>query len=372
LTPAQIFLISKRLGHPWADATKKLILELAEGLPEFRFGAMIDRTSQFPVNSSIHPVRLSGKMPDLIAIMKPSNAKKILNEISRACLLHFFSAPSIKSALLGRLVTALYPQSPSIHTITSFPRELKYSRFICFSREIVCLSEDAQQYFQQLFHRPAHRIYPGISEPKTPDTRKFEELLFPSGSKDRFVLLYPGDLHFSGCAPFLTETLPRLFARHPGVLWVFATRIKSTEDMKIRTKFLQLQNLFPQNILLVDSIEYLPDLMVHSDCVVFPVQSMFAKMDIPISLLEAMSLKIPIVVSDFAPLIEVVGGNQNFFFKRGSSDDFLDRIDFFYRSEAERNSAGKFLYRRFQSCFERECMIAQYRELYSGLMQERM
>jgi len=49
----------------------------------------------------------------------------------------------------------------------------------------------------------------------------------------------------------------------------------------------------------------LPVLLATSKLVVFPVAELFAKVDIPIALLEAMSLGIPVVVPEEGPVAEL-------------------------------------------------------------------
>jgi glycosyltransferase involved in cell wall biosynthesis len=51
------------------------------------------------------------------------------------------------------------------------------------------------------------------------------------------------------------------------------------------------------------------ELIYASDIVIFPQEKMYAKMDIPLVLIEALSLKKPIIIADISPLREILNKN---------------------------------------------------------------
>jgi phosphatidylinositol alpha-1,6-mannosyltransferase len=125
---------------------------------------------------------------------------------------------------------------------------------------------------------------------------------------DRDVVVYPGDLEFGGGAERVAQLVAPLRDKLPNVVVVFACRQKTAAAGDVLRKIQDQLN--PDSVRFAGELPSLPTLLALSRLVVFPVEQLFAKVDIPIALLEAMSLGVPLVVPTEGPVAELVSAER--------------------------------------------------------------
>ncbi|MBK6848161.1 MAG: glycosyltransferase [Proteobacteria bacterium] len=127
---------------------------------------------------------------------------------------------------------------------------------------------------------------------------------------DDFVVLYPGDYQFSQAARVVAQAVPRL----PGaqVRFVFACRIKQPASLLVERELdaeLRRDGVRAR-VSLLNEVPQMLELLAAADVCVLPAESLYAKMDLPLVLLEAMALELPIVVASGGPLEELGCGRE--------------------------------------------------------------
>jgi glycosyltransferase involved in cell wall biosynthesis len=95
-------------------------------------------------------------------------------------------------------------------------------------------------------------------------------------------------------------------ASNPNTILIFACRIKRPASLAIKKQIQKDLAFLGERVKFFDSVKKMPDLVGSSDVVIMPSESLFAKMDVPLVLLEAMSQKIPLVLSTSPPLGELL------------------------------------------------------------------
>jgi phosphatidylinositol alpha-1,6-mannosyltransferase len=118
------------------------------------------------------------------------------------------------------------------------------------------------------------------------------------------VVIYPGDLEVSSGGRTALKIAERRRERVPEAVLLFAYRRK-TAASEIAAD--ALRRAAPANTRFAAT---LPDVLAHiasASAVIFPVDDLFGKVDLPIVLLEAMALGVPVVAYAEGPLADLEG-----------------------------------------------------------------
>jgi len=126
---------------------------------------------------------------------------------------------------------------------------------------------------------------------------------------DEPLLLYPGDLEFSGGAERTLRAFA-LLAPERRALLVLACRAKTAhardEEQRLRTLARELG--IAERVRFVGETREIHGLLAAADVVALPAENLYAKMDLPLVLIEAMLLGRAVLVSEGTPAAELCEG----------------------------------------------------------------
>lgn len=304
----EIFIVSKPLAPPWNDSGKNLVRDIMAHLPGERFRAFVPRGTDLEmphvVSEDIYPS--AGSFAPALAQNLRLFAR-LLRPGRRPAIYHFFFAPNPRSSQACRLIRSL-KRRPCVQNISSRPKDLDDIGGLIFGDRVVVHSDYMKSELVRRGVRNVSRIFPGIAPPVPPgaERRRKAEALVGGGKGP--LILYPGDYIYSGSIPALTAAIPSVLARHPEARFIFACRIKTPEDRDFERRMvagLESAGVRKAVVIINDVPDFLA-LVSLCDLVAFPAVSLYAKMDIPLALLECLGLGKPLVVTDFSPLKEVL------------------------------------------------------------------
>jgi glycosyltransferase involved in cell wall biosynthesis len=311
-----VLFISKPVAPPWNDSSKNLVKDLAQTTTRFRCRVLTPRGYRLPGEQVLSEELYQGGGRFTPALVQNLRVLGRLLRGDDSAVTHFFFAPNPRTAAAARLALALRRRR-TVQTVCSTPQSWDGAAGLLFADRVVVLSEHSRRSFVEA-GAPADRlrlIPPGIRIPPPPDPAARAAIRRELGvAPEQPLVIYPGDYQFSSAADTLARAVLQLGEAVPAT-FVFACRIKQqaslAEEARIRAQ-LASGGALPR----VRFLREVPDmlrLLGACDLCVLPAESLYAKMDLPLVLIEAMALGLPLIVADRPPLCELLvggGGEQ--------------------------------------------------------------
>lgn len=303
-----VFFVSKTIEAPWNDGSKVLVRDLASAMraytPQlFALEAHESWGDRVVVKS---PPESASPMRAHLAVMG-----KLLVDTPPS-VFHFVFAPNFPSSTASRLVAIVHKlrgwQGATVQTIASRPKSFAKVRSLLFGDLVVCQSKATRDACVEAGF-PAERLRivpPFIAEPHVSGARIMElreaTLIGPAP-----YVLYPGDLEFSDGATVFARSIRRMHDAFPKMRFVFACRPKTPKAAEVKRAI--VAELARERLAhLTYHLGEVTDphaLIAGAEAVLFPVNDLYGKVDLPLVLLEAMALRVPLIAASHGPLAEL-------------------------------------------------------------------
>ena len=369
----EIVIVSKPLGPPWNDSGKNLARDIVAHLPGERFRVFVPRgtTLGLPHAAEEGIYRAAGSYATALS----QNARlfaRLLRPSPRPSLFHFFFAPNPRSSRAARFLRR-WRGAPCVQNVSSEPKPGVEIAPLIFGDRVVVHSEHTRARLEDQGVRGVVRIYPGIEIPDDPGparAARARELLGGTGAGP--VILYPGDYRFSGAIPAVTAAIPAVLARYPGARFVLACRIKVPEDVEFQRRMCaDLEAGGTRGaVVIVNDIPDFRALVSVCDLAIFPALSLYAKMDIPLALLECLGLGKPLVLSQVGPLTEILSRPAGITVPPESGEALAGAIMEILGDHARRAAMSEEGRRLVRERFDIRRIVGEYANLYRELRDE--
>lgn len=305
----RVLFVSKPISPPFHDGTKCLVRDVAGALKRFEPHVMTTHRQPFlPAPVSSHAVyRDSGRFAPALGANVRAAAWLALR--ARADVWHYVFAPNPRTSAVGRALRALR-RVPVVQTVASPPRRFERAWF--FGDIIVAQSEWTREQIERalaidvrrasrlaVVPPPVPRIEPPSADRRGAARRALE---IPPHAP---ILLYPGDLETSSGAETVARVESELIRRVPEAVIVFAYRAKTERAAAIAERL--RRRLAPSSVRIAGDVKDFLALLAEATAILFPVDDLYGKVDLPIALLEAMRLRVPVVCLDAGPLRDLEG-----------------------------------------------------------------
>jgi phosphatidylinositol alpha-1,6-mannosyltransferase len=306
---SEILFVSKPMAAPWTDGTKTLVRDLACAMTRHEpvVLGVRGRTFELPRGRveplfSAAPVHVGGASPFRLATRLAIGR--------RGDVWHFVFTPTARTTRASRMLARLRG-APTIQTITSLPPIAEAQlRALAFADRVVVLSRATERRMIEagVPRATLRRIAP-CAEP----LRWTPELAATGRVTHRIpatapVIVFPGDVEPGRGAREMIEA----FARIPsdlGAMLVMATRRKTSRSMHSERELraLAAKLRVDRFVRWVGETPRMHALLACADVVALPATDLTAKVDLPIVLLEAMSLGRAVVVAAGTSAAELAG-----------------------------------------------------------------
>jgi glycosyltransferase involved in cell wall biosynthesis len=307
----RVLFVSKPIVPPFRDGTKCMVRDVSLNLQQCH--PIVMSTPSAPALGELTAVELApaysnsgGFTPTL---RENARAALWLLARSRADLWHFVFAPNPRTSQAARWLKRLR-RIPVVQTVASPPRDFAPVEALLFGDIVVAQSRWTRDQF--LAAGAAERgvrieVIPppvGVVQPRSEEAIRAQrhELGVPDGAP---LFVYPGDLEVSSGAEAVATAATEVLKELPDAVFVFACRAKTPAAPSLGAALVRRLGL--------DRARFSSDptdvlaLMAGATAILFPVDDLWGKVDLPISLLEAMVLGAPVVVWDQGPLCDLQG-----------------------------------------------------------------
>jgi glycosyltransferase involved in cell wall biosynthesis len=306
---ADVLLVSKPIAPPWHDSSKNLVRALAANMQRHtpvvlsQPGVRLDMP-----RARIEPIYAATARGFSPAIRDNARVLQRLLAGERGELWHFFFAPNPKTSSAAR-VAALLRRARTIQTVCSAPHRKVPVRSVLFADRIIVLSEHTQRRFLDagIAASRMRLVRPAVPEltplpPQRVSTAR-RRLGLPVG---RPLIVYAGDLEFGRGAELALSSLIDLPTTLDATL-VMACRTKTAsararaEALKQRAEHARVA----ERVVWFGETPFIHDLLAVADLVTLPADTLYAKMDVPLVLVEAMALGRAVLVGAGTPAAEL-------------------------------------------------------------------
>jgi phosphatidylinositol alpha-1,6-mannosyltransferase len=367
---ASILFVSKPIAPPWNDSGKNLVRDLARGLTRHRATLMVraETDPEVPGASQafVYSASSGGFAP---AIADQARVFGHLAVSRGHALWHFFFAPNPKSCLAGRFACGLRGMR-SVHTISSAPKDPRAIVPQLFADMNVALSAHTERRLLAAGLAPERlvRIAPAI-EPLTPPSRERffglrDELGLP---RDAFVVVYPGDLEFGEGGPLMLEALRALGRADVRLVMACRTKTPRAREVEHVLRERVASQGLTDRVIFAGETRRIHDLLACADVVALPSVDLYAKMDYPLVLLEAMSLARPVIVARGSAAEELAEG-EGALALEAQADAIADELGRLLSDDARRARLGASAARAVRERYVYRTMAAAYEQLYERLL----
>jgi phosphatidylinositol alpha-1,6-mannosyltransferase len=303
-----ILMISKPIAPPWNDSSKNLVKDLATAGQRFEYQVLTPRHYRLDASGvesdPVYAPEGSSFTPPLVQNLRV--LRRLLRRDGSA-VTHFFYAPNPKTSMAARLALLLRPRR-TVQTVCSAPKSFRRGASLLFGDRVVVLSQDTRRRFEAagVAARRLVVIPPGIRLPETPGPEARARARQRYGLPlDRPVIIYPGDYQFSDAAWTFARAVLQL--RDVDATFVFACRIKQAASLEVEreVRALLAEGGVLERVLMLREVDDMLALLSACDLCALPAESLYAKMDLPLVVIEAMALGVPALLADRAPLTEL-------------------------------------------------------------------
>lgn len=292
-----MLLVSKPIAPPWTDSNKNLVRDLAGALTRYRPRVMVPAGASLPGVVCEEVYTAAGAY----APSRLANAR-VLGRLllgPRVDLWHFFFAPNPLTLRAGSVARAAR-RVPAVHTIASAPDDLERVAPLLFADAVIALSEHSARRLA------AAGVHARVIPPALAPVRASASAVEAARAKHELAgpyVLYPGDLeHSDGARTFIEAAA----LDDGGLTWVIAARPKTARAHHALATLRALAESRRARVRFLGEIADIHAVVAGAALTTLVVDTLHAKMDLPLVLLESLALRVPVVVSAATAAAEIM------------------------------------------------------------------
>ncbi|HEX7665292.1 MAG TPA: glycosyltransferase [Polyangiaceae bacterium] len=307
----KVLFVSKPIVPPWHDGSKNFVRDVASHLMRTNAVVMsVPGAGKVGDRVVTEPVYREGGTfaPGLVA-----NARVAWRLFTGEPhdLWHFVFAPSPRTTKIAKMAIERRRKKgwngKVVQSIASAPKVFDAS--LLFGDVAVTMSEHTRQKFLAA-GVDAKKILtiPPCAPAPTAATRDEERALRKQlDLGDGPIVTFPGDYEVSTGAETVANAARAILAAKPNARIVFACRPKTPKSKEAQAKIVGILEAsgVAAAVRHVGELPSLAPLLSISKAILFPVDDLYGKVDLPLVLLEALALGVPLVLAKGGPLEEI-------------------------------------------------------------------
>jgi glycosyltransferase involved in cell wall biosynthesis len=186
-----------------------------------------------------------------------------------------------------------------------------------------------------------------------------------------FIVVDPGEFTRLGFVDDLVKMVLKYadILRKNNIKIIFAYRIKNEKDAIKKKEILETfkKNNAMDIVRLPDTFTSMEKVFNLADICLFPVNNMKGKFDIPLTVVEAMACKKPVILSDLPILKELTNDETSVIIPRGNIDALAEAIFDLKNNPEKRMSIGQEGRKFVEENFDIKNVAEIYKKIYEVL-----
>jgi glycosyltransferase involved in cell wall biosynthesis len=309
----RVLFVSKPVVPPWNDGSKNLVRDIATHLTRARSTVLTtpgattlgERVAQEPI------YRSGGEFAPALSANARVLARLVTGDANDVW--HFVFAPNRASSSAARFAIRVRRaagwKGKVVQTIASAPLQFRDAPRMLFGDRIVALSEWMRARLIGA-GAPAENISvipPCAAAPVAPTPEDVARVRARYALGGGPIFVYPGDYEVSTGATTVARAASMVLGSVPEATLVFACRSKTKRAAASRDAAIAATGEgLESRVVHVGEIDDLHGLLGAASVVAFPVDDLYGKVDVPLVVLEALALGVPLVLARGGPLETVI------------------------------------------------------------------
>lgn len=282
----RVLFVSKPVVPPWNDGSKNLVRDIAANLQRAQATVMTGPAGRF-------------------APSRAENARvfaRLLRDRDHD-VWHFVFAPNPASSYAARAAIAMGRfRGAVVQTIASRTKG-QGGRSLVFGDVVVALSEWSRgRLIGTGIDASRIVVIPPCAPRPNTSAARVRAVRDALGIGDAPIVLYPGDYEVSSGASTMAQSVGEIARAVPEARIVFACRKKTAGAAEAQSAIEASTKKHAQYIVHAGDVDDMPALIAATRVVAFPVDDLYGKVDIPLVLLEALALGVPMILARGGPL----------------------------------------------------------------------
>ncbi len=368
----KILLITRPIAPPWDEASKNFAYYLAKNIAGVEINLLTNGlVADLPPNVRQHPIYTSNHL----SWMQRARLLKLMRIKKDFDIMHFMLTPNKLNAF-GFKTFVKNKKARTIQTIATLREDLfKDSDYadMLFADLIITYSDYAKNKLNGLGFKNVKRVYPGIDLdyyfPQVKDLAVLKDL----GLEEKdFIVTFPGEYVRLGATDDIAQMIIDQAAelRKRNIKILFACRLKNdpvavAKKEAVVKKFTDNQVL--DCVVFIDIFADMAKLYNLTDVIIFPVQNMRGKFDVPLAAVEPMACEKPVIVSDLPILKEFANEKNSVTVHAGNTQELAAAIFDLQDHPEKRKSLGQAGRKFCQEHLDIKKVAAIYEQIYQKL-----
>jgi len=368
----KILLVTRPICPPWDEASKNFAYYLSQNIKDFEIHILTSETlPEFPSNVVQESIYSSGgfELSQKIRLIKYLRKNKDNFDI-----IHYLFTPTKLNSFL--IKTFAKSKTKTIQTVATLREDL-YSnddlKKILFADSIITYSNYSKRKLENLGFGGVKTIYPGIDLNLYSPAPKDFELMQKFGIKpDDFVITYHGEYtRLGGTDKLIDSIIKHTETLKDNKIKIFLScRVKNDEDKKKKeetARIIKEKGLEGHVITQENHYTTMEKIYNLADVVIFPVENMKGKFDVPLVVIEAMACGKPVIISDLPVLKEFANEENSVTIETGNMDQLFEKILDIKENKSKYEEIGQNAKRFVEENFDIKKVAEKYSEIYKNL-----
>jgi glycosyltransferase involved in cell wall biosynthesis len=367
----RVLFVSKPIAPPWNDGSKNLVRDITTHLT--RALPTVLTTPDAPLLGTRVKQEAVYRSGGEFAPALSANARVLARLLTGDShdVWHFVFAPNRASSGAARFASAVRRaagwKGHVVQTIASAPRQFREVPRMLFGDRIVVLSEwmRARLVGAGAPSAAIRVIPPCAAAPEAPTPEAVARVRAHHALGEGPLVVYPGDYEVSSGAVTVARAAGAILREVPGSTIVFACRPKTKgADAARRTVIAETAPGLEGRVVHTGESADFHALLGAASVVAFPVDDLYGKVDVPLVVLEALALGVPLVLARGGPL-ESVGAAR--FVEPADPDALASEVTDLLRRRDLARELGGLGQGEYEARFSPRVVAAQHDALYEEL-----